>query len=83
MKIKILGTNCSKCNTLFNNTRIAAEELKLHSEILKVENIEEMLAYPILRTPAMVINEKLIFSGIVPEISEIKQILIAHSDTVL
>lgn len=78
-KIKILGANCFNCNMLEKNTRIAAYDLNLEAEIEKIGEIDKILSYSVLRTPALIINEKVIFCGEVPNVSEIKNILKAYT----
>jgi len=75
LKIKILGAGCSRCDTLERMTRKAVEEMQLEAMVEKVGDIEEILRYSVLRTPALVINEKVIFSGVVPAMSELKSLL--------
>lgn len=75
MEIKVLGTGCSKCKTLEKTTRQAAEELNLDAEIEKVEDIQKIMEFGIMRTPGLVINGKVVLSGQVPKVSELKEIL--------
>ena len=71
-KIKILGSGCPKCQALEKVTREAVEELAMDAEISKVGDITDILKYNILRTPGLVVDEKVIFSGRVPSVNEIK-----------
>jgi len=75
-KIKILGTGCPKCKALEKVTRQAVEELSLQAEISKVEDIIDIMKYNLMRTPGLVMNEKVILSGRVPTVSEVKKLLI-------
>jgi small redox-active disulfide protein 2 len=75
-KIKILGTGCPKCIALEKVTKQAVEELSLQAEISKVEDIIDIMKYNLLRTPGLVMNEKVILSGRVPTVSEVKKLLI-------
>ena len=75
MKIKVLGTGCPKCKSLEKVTRKAVDELNLDVIVEKVEDIQKILAYAVLRTPALVIDEKVIITGQVPNISELKELL--------
>lgn len=75
MEIKVLGTGCARCKTLENATRLAAAELNFDTNIEKVEDIQKIMEYGIMRTPGLVINGKVVLSGQVPKKSELKEIL--------
>ncbi len=75
MEIKVLGTGCPKCKTLEQATRNAVSELGIDANISKVEDIVNIMNYGVMRTPALVIDEKVIFSGKVPSVSELKEII--------
>ena len=79
MEIKVLGTGCAKCKSLEKVTRKAAEEMNLAAPVDKVEDIQEIMGYGVMRTPALVINEKVVLQGQVPKVSQIKEILSKHS----
>lgn len=75
MEIKVLGTGCAKCKSLEKVTRKAVEELNLEATVEKVEDIQKIMEYAVMRTPALVINEKVVMSGQLPKISELKEVL--------
>jgi small redox-active disulfide protein 2 len=75
MEIKILGTGCSNCKNLEKATRAAVAELNLDAAIVKEEDIVKIMRYGIMRTPALVLDEKVLFYGRVPSVSEIKEML--------
>lgn len=75
MKIKVLGTGCARCKSLEKITRKAVEELNLDATVEKVEDIQKIMEYAIMRTPALVINEKVVLSGQVPKLTELKELL--------
>ena len=75
MEIKVLGTGCAKCKSLEKATTKAVEELSLDVKVEKVEDIQKIMEYAVMRTPALVINEKVILSGQVPKMNELKEIL--------
>jgi small redox-active disulfide protein 2 len=73
--IKVLGTGCSNCKSLEKATLIAVEELKVDAKVEKVEDIQKIMMYGVMRTPALVINEKVALYGRVPAITELKEII--------
>lgn len=75
MEIKVLGSGCPKCRALEKATQDAAAELGLEASIVKEEDIMKIMEYGIMRTPGLVINEKVVASGRVPSSGELKQIL--------
>ena len=79
MEIKVLGSGCAKCKSLEKVTRKAVDELNLAATVEKVEDIEKIMEYAVMRTPALVINEKVVMSGQLPKVAEIKEILTNHS----
>jgi len=75
MEIIVLGTGCSKCNTLEKVTREAVSEMGLNANIIKEEDIVKIMKYGIMNTPGLVINGKVVLSGRVPSSKEIKEII--------
>ena len=75
MEIKILGTGCARCKTLEKLTKDAVAEAGITAEIEKVEDIVKIMAYGVMNTPALVINQKVVLSGRIPSITEIREIL--------
>lgn len=75
MKIKVLGTGCSKCKTLEKMTRETVAELGLNAEVEKVEDIVAIMGYGVMTTPALVIDEKVVTSGSLPSIPKLKELL--------
>jgi small redox-active disulfide protein 2 len=75
MDIKVLGTGCAKCKTLEKKTHQAVSELNLDADIEKVEDIQKIMEYGILHTPGLVINGKIVLSGKVPKVAQLKEIL--------
>ena len=78
MNIKILGTGCPKCKTLEKVTRDAVAETGLDATIEKVDDIVKIIAYNVMHLPVLVINEKVVLSGQVPSVSQVKEILIKN-----
>ncbi len=75
MEIKILGTGCTNCKNLEKATREAVAELNLDATVVKEEDIVKIMSYGIMRTPALVLDEKVLFYGRVPSVPEIKEML--------
>jgi len=80
MKIKILGTGCAKCNALEDATREAIKDLAIEATIDHVKDMKKIMEYPILTTPGLVINEKLVCSGRVPTKAEVTTFIVNALD---
>jgi small redox-active disulfide protein 2 len=78
MNIKILGTGCTRCKALEQSVINSLAELDIAAHVSKVEDIVKIMEYGIMRTPALVIDEKVVMSGRVPTVSEIKEIIIKN-----
>ncbi|NLC88925.1 MAG: thioredoxin family protein [Clostridiaceae bacterium] len=63
MKIKILGTGCSKCRIIEENLETALQELKLAAEVTSEGKLIEIVRYGVMITPALVIDEKVVYAG--------------------
>lgn len=66
MLIKILGSGCAKCNRLEQLTRDTVAELGLAATFEHVKEMDQIMAYPIMTTPALVINEEVKVAGRMP-----------------
>ena len=75
MIIKILGSGCKNCINLKENTEVALREADMEAEVLKVEDFKEIMAYGVMSTPALVIDEKVVSFGKVLKAKEIVKIL--------
>ncbi len=75
MEIKVLGTGCAKCKTLEKHTLQAVNELGINAEILKVEDIVEIMKFGVMTTPALVLINKVILKGKVASVEEIKKLI--------
>jgi small redox-active disulfide protein 2 len=80
MTIKILGPGCMNCKTLERRTIEALENLHIQAAIEKVEDVERIISYGILRTPGLVIDEKIVSQGSVPTVEKIKQLILAERE---
>lgn len=72
MIIKILGTGCPKCKKLEETARKAITELGIEAEIQKVTDLNEIMDYGVMMTPALVINEKVVSTGKLLSVADIK-----------
>ncbi len=73
-QIKILGTGCPKCQKTTAVVKETVKETGLNASVQKVENIEDIMQYNILSTPAVVIDEKVIIAGRIPSKAELTAI---------
>ncbi len=71
MEIKVLGPGCSNCQRLESLARAAAVEMGVQATVTKVTDMSDIRAYGILMTPGLVINEKVVSSGRIPDKAEI------------
>lgn len=75
MIVKILGTGCPKCKKLEENARVAINELGISATVEKVTELDKIMDYGVMMTPALVIDEKVVSSGKLLSVSDIKAIL--------
>jgi small redox-active disulfide protein 2 len=74
-RIQILGTGCPKCKKLTENAEEAAKQLDLEFEVEKVTDINEMMKFGVMVTPALVVDGEVKVVGKVPSAEQIKQML--------
>lgn len=70
MQIKILGTGCPKCERLEKLARQAASETGIKANFTKVKEMDAIMAYDVMNTPALVIDEEVKSSGRIPRKEE-------------
>ena len=75
MEIKVLGTGCPKCKSLEKLTNETISELGIEASVQKEEDIMKIMAYGVLSTPGLVVDEKVVLSGRLPSKKELKLIL--------
>ena len=75
MKLQILGTGCAKCNALMQATEQAAQSLGLPYELEKVTDLNQIMSFGVMMTPALVVDGKVKVSGKVPNVNELKSLL--------
>lgn len=71
MLIKILGIGCAKCNRLEQLSREAVAELGIEATFEHVKEMDEIIAYPIMTTPALVVDDEVKVSGRIPSKDEL------------
>lgn len=74
-KLLILGTGCAKCEKLMERTRAAADQMGLEYDIAKLGEINDILKYGVMTTPALVVDDEVKCMGKVPDVEEIKGLL--------
>jgi len=72
-KIEILGMGCANCNKLYQNVLAAVKMASKEAEVTKVEDIQKIMAYGVMSTPALVVDGVVKVAGKVPKPEEIRQ----------
>ena len=75
MKIKVLGSGCSKCEALLAATKEAIQHLGIDAEIEYVTDFAQIARYGVMSTPALVVDEKVVSAGRVLKASQIESFL--------
>lgn len=75
MTIKILGTGCTSCKKLEENAKAAVKALGLEATVEKVEDVQKIIGYGVMKTPALVVDEQVKSMGKVLSPDEIKKFL--------
>ena len=75
MKLQILGVGCPKCKKLLENAEAAAKALGLEYEIEKVTDINEIMKFGVMMTPALAVDGEVKVAGKVPSVDDIKRML--------
>lgn len=74
MVIKVLGSGCSKCQKLEQNVKKALSDLGLEASVEKVTDYQDMLAYGVSSTPALVLDEQVVLAGRVASPAQLSQL---------
>jgi small redox-active disulfide protein 2 len=77
MFIQVLGPGCARCKTLYEIVKKAVEETGVEAEVEKIEDIQKIMAFEILMTPGLVIDGAVKTAGRVPNVEEVKKMLLA------
>lgn len=75
MVIKVLGPGCANCKRLYENAAAAVKELGIDATIEKVEDFKAILSYGVMKTPGLVVDEKVKVMGRIATVEEIKKLL--------
>lgn len=76
LTVKILGSGCANCKKLEAIAQSIVTEMGMEAEIIKVTEYPEIMKYPIMSTPGLVVNEKLVASGRIPSKAEVTTFLV-------
>lgn len=79
MIIKVLGPGCMNCKTLERRTQEAVEQMRTGAIVEKVTDLDGIASYGVLRTPGLVIDERLVWQGGVPTVERIKELITANT----
>ena len=74
-KLQILGTGCPKCTKLAEHAEAAAQALGIEYEIEKIKDINAIMGFGVMITPALAVDGEVKVAGKVPSVDEIKQML--------
>ncbi len=75
MEIKVLGTGCASCKVLFETVNAAVGELAIDATVIKEEDIMVIMNYNVMKTPALVINDKVVSQGKKLSLNDVKTLL--------
>lgn len=75
MIIKVLGTGCATCKKLEKNAREAVEKMGIDAKVVKVDDVKDIMKFGVMKVPGFVIEEKVIFTGKVPKVKELINII--------
>ena len=76
MNIKVLGPGCARCHQLEQTTMEVVKELGIDAAVEEVKDMSKIIAYSVLMTPGLVIDEQVVSSGKVPTKAEVTQLII-------
>jgi small redox-active disulfide protein 2 len=76
MDIKILGSGCANCKTMYSGVEEALRDLSIGATLEKVEDIQRIISFGVMATPGLVIDGKVISHGRVQTVSKLKEIIL-------
>ena len=75
MEIKVFGSGCKKCNDLYEAVEKSLSDLGKSADLTKVQDLKEMVKSGVMKTPALMVDGKLVASGRVPSAKELEKLL--------
>jgi small redox-active disulfide protein 2 len=75
MEIKVLGSGCANCKKLYETVKTAVAELKVEANVLYITDMMQIANAGLLRTPGLIINNKVASYGRVPSLEEVKSLI--------
>jgi small redox-active disulfide protein 2 len=81
LTIKVLGSGCANCKKLEAVARQVVGQLAIEAEVIKVTEYPDIMAYNIMSTPGLVINEKVVSTGRIPTPAEVTTWLVDALET--
>ena len=75
MKLQILGSGCAKCEKLYKVTEDAAKKLNIDYEMEKVTDINDIMSFGVMLTPALVVDGKVELVGVIPSSAKMEKLL--------
>jgi small redox-active disulfide protein 2 len=75
VKIEVLGTGCAKCKSLLKNVEKAVAESGITAEVVKVDNIQEIMDRGVMMVPALYVDGKSVLMGRTATVEEIKRLI--------
>ncbi|MDD3191597.1 MAG: thioredoxin family protein [Bacilli bacterium] len=72
MNIKVLGSGCANCKKLLENVKEAVQSLQKDATVDYIQDWKEIATYGLLRTPGLIVDQKIVSYGRVPTVEEIK-----------
>ena len=81
LTIKVLGSGCANCKKLEATAHQAVDQLGIQAEIIKVTEYPDIMAYNVMSTPGLVINEKVVSTGRIPTATEVTSWLASALET--
>ena len=75
MEIKVLGTGCSGCTTLYETAQKAVAELGIDATVVKEEDMTKIISYNVMLLPGLVIDGKVVSAGKKLSVAEVKELI--------